>query len=217
MNKRNGVIQELLQAQGIVNSDYTINESKIKPILFKLKKGLKQYLSIQRGVNVTNVAEDILFQEMFSNFYRIDPFRNEDWKKQFYILFEDSKKGNVSFKNVLKVLYDRTKGFEASFASKLVATINPNMPVIDKVVLVNLSLYKKYQEISKLDDLPTRINKTDVLYQNLLSDFNKFIKSKSGRNIVKRFNEEYPYVQVTERIRITEVKILDLILWQLRR
>ena len=206
-----GVIQTLLLEKGILNEDFTINESKTKPILKNLKTGLKQYLCIQRSVYLTNVGKDILFQEVFSNFYRIDPFKDKKWKKEFYTLLEASKHKKVNFENILTVLHKKTGDIDASFSSKLVATINPEMPVIDSVVLQNLRLNTEYQEICREPDVPRRMERTTALRQKLIKWFNVFLRTKGGRNLIKRFISEYPYAN------ITKTKMFDLILWQIRR
>ena len=49
-------------------------------------------------------------------------------------------------------VYEKTGRIEASFASKLVATINPRMPVVDRIVLKNLYwrlpyVYKQWKHL----------------------------------------------------------------------
>jgi len=51
-----------------------------------------------------------------------------------------AKREQLPFGIVLEVLRDATGRVEASFASKLVATVDPSQPVIDSVVLKNLGL-----------------------------------------------------------------------------
>ena len=52
---------------------------------------------------------------------------------------EIAKRDELKFDVVLDLLHQETNRYEASFASKLIATINPSMPVIDSIVLKNLA------------------------------------------------------------------------------
>ncbi len=78
------------------------------------------------------------------------------------------------------------------------------MPVIDSVVLHNLNLtLPRYNLRSRADQL-------EDLYQTLISWFRAFLKAATGRYLIRRFREEYPDAK------ISEVKMLDLVLWQTR-
>ncbi|MDD5721103.1 MAG: hypothetical protein PHT16_01495 [Candidatus Pacebacteria bacterium] len=217
MKTQQSVIQDLFLEYGLLNSDLTINELKIKPILAKLKKGLKQYLSIQRSVNITDTSKDILFQEMFSNFYGFDRNRDSAWKKEYFNLFETLKIKDRDFKKTLEGVYTKTNKIEPSFSSKLLATLNPDLPVIDKWILKNLSLEKESQKISRLKDVSERLNETENLYKKLSEMFEEFITTKGADNLFDRFVSEYPFTNTTQNSSLTKAKMLDLILWQLRR
>ncbi len=187
------------------------DEETIKSFINKkeTKRGLKQYLAIQRTVFITDVSKDQLFQEMFSNFYKVDPVRPLEWKKEFFSLFEEYKYKNISFEKIIKLLHNKTKCFEPSFASKLVATVDPKMPVIDSVIIGNLGYTALYASM-RGEDTETRLTSAIELYQQLISDFDEFLSTKYGQAIIKFFRKEYPYAN------INEVKIIDLILWQMR-
>lgn len=210
MKTKTNKIQDLFIKHEILNLDLSVNEAIAKPLLIKVKRGLKQYLNIQRSVHLTPVNKDVLFQEIFSNFYKIDPFRDKEWKDKYFNLFEMCKNKNPDFEGTLRIFYKNTGEIEASFISKLVATINPDLPVIDKIVLNNLSLYSNYQKINRSEDKSLRILSVVDLYNELNTELIVFLKTKGGKNLYNRFIDEYPYSH------ITKIKILDLILWQLR-
>ena len=110
----------------------------------------------------------------------------------------------MRFPEVLATLQRTTGRCEASFASKLVATIDPNMPVIDSIVLRNLALR-----------LPStgfkgRLAAIQELHRRLETHFTQFLTTSTGRYLVERFREEYPTAN------ITTIKMLDLVLWQTR-
>jgi hypothetical protein len=95
---------------------------------------------------------------------------------------------------------------EASFASKLLATINPNLPVWDKHVLRNADL----KDPAWCKDWETRVKKADTVYQQLIKKYADFVHGEEGKRWIQLFDERYP------KTNITPVKKIDFISWQLR-
>lgn len=93
---------------------------------------------------------------------------------------------------------------EASFASKLVATLKPTTPVIDKFVLKNFGLRLPYTYA------PGRERKTVAIYDKLCSRYEALLHSPTGRLICARFSERFPQSD------IEDLKKIDLVLWQHR-
>jgi hypothetical protein len=110
----------------------------------------------------------------------------------------------VSFVEVLEALHRTTGRYEASFTSKLFATIDPNMPVIDSVVLRNLKL-RLPASASK-----QRVARIADLHSKLVISFSEFLGMKMGRHLVQGFRNKYPSAN------ITEIKMVDFVLWQTR-
>ena len=107
--------------------------------LREVKTAMQHYISIMNKVWNTDVSADKDFQREFNHFYRIR--RNEEWRKKLYRIFEDTKqKTTPDFAEVLEELYAQTGNVEASFSSKMVATLNPNKPIWDSMVLSVLLL-----------------------------------------------------------------------------
>lgn len=100
---------------------------------------LEAYAWIMERFNKTDVSVDTEFQRRFTRFYVLR--RNAAQKKAYYDLLEACKgKENVSFPEILRALYEATGWVEASFSSKLLATIKPDMPIWDSIVLSRLGL-----------------------------------------------------------------------------
>src|SRR5262245_24080782 len=118
----------------------TINLTKthIDAVLPKVAKGLQQYVWLQAKRDAGDLRSDLLFRRQFNHFYRVR--RKKEWQDTFYELLESFKGAAVGFPDVFDALYRATGRYEASFASKLLATLNPDMPVIDSIVLGNLKL-----------------------------------------------------------------------------
>ena len=58
--------------------------------------------------------------------------RGTKWLDTFYTYFEDNKDRNITFDEVIDCMYQKVKRVEASFCSKMLSIINPNMPVLDQ-------------------------------------------------------------------------------------
>jgi hypothetical protein len=93
---------------------------------------------------------------------------------------------------------------EASFASKLVATLNPDKPVIDKFVLTNfgLSLPSQYEN--------DREAKAVKIYDELCAAYDELLQKPIMNTIRIKFAEQFPWATTTD------LKKVDLILWQIR-
>lgn len=105
---------------------------------------------------------------------------------------------------MLRSLHAVVGSVEASFASKLVATLDPRLPVWDQFVLANLGLRKPYTY--QRDQL----ERTLVVYAELRRRYGELVRSPMGRLVCERFVRRYPAAV------ITDVKRVDLVLWQHR-
>ena len=180
----------------------SLSQKQIDNAIPKVKIGLEKYLWLQNEINKRNVSLDRDFQKRFNAFYRVR--RNKDWQKDFYTIMELNKDKEVSLEDVLINLYKKVGRIEASFASKLVATINTKSPIIDKVVFNNLGL--------KLPAVNTKDRNLIIIqqYNHLIEEFSVFLKTQNGKYLTEQFIKNYPQAE------ISEVKMLDLILWQTR-
>jgi hypothetical protein len=142
------------------------------------------------------------FQRTFNGFYRVR--RSSQWRSAFFGLLESAKAKTIDFPEALKEINRRTGRVEASFASKLVATLDPSMPVVDKFVLEYFDLPLPRW------GLADREFKTIGLYRDLCDRYGTFIKSPTGKLIRELFDGRYPCSEVSE------LKKIDLVLWQIR-
>ena len=96
------------------------------------------YLLIRRSVAASDLldpgAEPV--RRRFNAYYGVR--RNAAWRTLFYARFEAAKASPLPsaalFEDVLSGIQADTGRVEASFASKLVATLRPDSPIIDSVV-----------------------------------------------------------------------------------
>jgi hypothetical protein len=82
--------------------------------------------------------------------------------------------------------------------------MDPRMPVIDSVVLQNLSL----RPPARND--PRRLENICGLYHAIGEQLKAFSESPAGRDSIAAFRAAYPVDGVTD------IKIIDLLLWQTR-
>jgi hypothetical protein len=180
-----------------------MTEPDINRALMKIEKGLRKYCWIQEQVHKTNVTTNRDFQRMYNGFYRVR--RNDEWQMHYYEVMEQAKTGTLGFREVLKELRKRTRRLEASFASKLVATLYPDRPVIDRFVLeyFRLSLPYHYQADREM--------KVVEVYESLTKKYVELMSKPEARSICDMFVARYPWAI------ITDLKKEDLILWQTRK
>ncbi len=169
----------------------------------KLEEGLLRYLNIQKLFPAVNVSEDKDFQRYFNTFYKVIK-RSPEWYRQFYGAFQATRCDRVTLREILEILQNKTHRVEASFGSKLLATIDPSMPVIDSIVLKNLGLRLPYaQDVNRLE-------KIVKIQEQLKSLMTAYIRTSDGKYLIQQFKESFPYAK------ITKIKMLDLVLWQTR-
>jgi len=177
-----------------------LTESIIDGALSRVDTGLRRYCWIQENVHARDVTQDYEFQTKFNAFYKVR--RGSEWRRHFYTLLGSSKADGITFAHALHVLLKETSKFEAAFASKLVATLHPEKPVIDRHVLRNFGL--------RLPSGNNREHRCVACYERLRENYAALLKSAEGAMICKRFNSLFPGAN------ITDLKKLDLVLWQIR-
>ena len=124
-----------------------VTKEQILEAIPKVSKGLNRYENIQFLLNNGVSVGEREFQKLFNGFYRIRA-RSKSWYESFYGIFENAKNEDWLFNTILSKLHERTGRFEASFASKIRASIDINAAVIDKIVLDNIGLLLRLKKIA---------------------------------------------------------------------
>ena len=123
--------------------------------------GLDKYAFIEQTFRKIDVSQDEDFQRIFNGFYTVR--RNAEWRNAYYRLFEEMKQvDSADFDTILDEMYRQTGNVEASFSSKMLATLRPEMPIWDKYVVQNLGL-----KVPTQND-PMRLRKTKELYAGIV-------------------------------------------------
>src|SRR5689334_2021926 len=105
-------------------------EASIAQALGNLRIGLERYQWLQANIHGRDVGTDREFQRRFNGYYRVR--RAPAWQRVFFPLLERAKTTSTDYGTVLRTIYASTGRVEASFASKLIATVEPAKPVIDQ-------------------------------------------------------------------------------------
>ena len=170
--------------------------------LKKRKKDMDRYARIMDGVWTTNVSADRKFQKTFNGFYRVR--RDENWQKIFYDLFESCKTmESRSFELILRTIFEKTGRIEASFSSKMLASLDPQMPIWDSVVLARLGL-KPISSTNK----EKRIQDAVEIYQTIEYWYRGFLQADGAQDILKQFDAAF-----SEYTGFSPVKKIDFLLW----
>jgi hypothetical protein len=161
---------------------------------------LDKYQYIRERLYQCDVSKDEEFQKTFDAFYRVR--RNKEWRNKFFEYFEETKnRRGISFKEILRDLFLRTGNTEASFASKMLATINPNMPIWDQYVLQSLDLKVEGTEKDE------RLKSTIDTYDKIIQRENELLKQPEIQEEISKFKDCF------SKYDISDIKILDYMLW----
>lgn len=165
--------------------------------------GLDSYAKIMTHVRQTNIETDDGFQKEFNSFYRIR--RNKAWRNVYYHLFEELKNKTTSFEYIIRYIYEKTGNIEASFSSKMFATLYPDKPIWDRYVVDNLKL--KLGGKSKEEQL----NNAVLLYEKIESWYRTFLSTEKAAECIDTFDKALP-----EYRWINSIKKIDCFLWSIR-
>ncbi|MDR7117383.1 hypothetical protein [Caulobacter sp. BE254] len=149
----------------------------------------------------------IEFQRRFNGFYGVR--RNADWRGQFYDLFEAARTSEqthqVLFETVLLDLYAKTGRVEASFVSKLVATLRPEAPIIDSIV-------SKFMAKRLPKPVLRRAPDSAAAYYKALDEILRRMQATAeARSWSQWFDQTFP--TPTGGLAIGPMKKLDFLIW----
>lgn len=182
---------------------FSLEDVKIAINKKAMKNGLDKYNYIQENLHKVNVMKDKEFQSVFIDFYKVKEARNPELIECiFYILEANKNNRYITIEEVIDMMYKATNKIQISFASKVLATINDNLGVVDMYVMDNLGFERKYG-IANKDYIISQ-------YYQLNKMLNDILKSDRAKEFIKIFDNRF------KGNVLADIKKLDLILWQLR-
>jgi hypothetical protein len=174
-------------------------------ILDHLKPGkLNAYQYTQDALHRTDVATDVQYQRTYNGIYMLRLPDTRFYAGHYALLQQHKTNPHISFPELLAQLSACTGRLEVSFSSKLLATINPDIPPLDSVVLGHLGLVLPKAGESDRDA------KAIAVHGALIEKMTQIAASADFDEIKRRFQLRHPQYQFTAS------KILDLVLWRYR-
>lgn len=174
----------------------------------EVKKGLRKYENIMAYFHSTpspafnwDDQSFLQFKTSYNGFYRVR--RNLDFqKKYFQLMFHNAR--DSQFENILDEIYKQTNRLEASFSSKLLHTINPEMPIWDTEVLKKLDV--------KVPSYSATNRKAELIkcYKHIENWYKEKLTSSEGKLMMTLFDSK------CGPTKITDLKKIDFMLWQAR-
>jgi hypothetical protein len=155
-------------------------------------------------LHIYDISKNGDFQREFKGYYKVR--RGSEFCDIYFDYMEKRKSSVLTFKDVLKYLFRLTARIEPSFSSKLLATINPDMPVWDSHVLSRLAIVRpQYRKNDKQKQLIETIE-TYLIIENW---YRNYLKTQNANDVIGSFDEIIPNTS------ITNVKKIDLVLWSM--
>lgn len=187
---------------------------ELSPVVAAVEKalGFEDYKTIISMVNSVDVSKCTDFQTAFDRYYRVR--RNDAWRAKFYKYFESVKcDKDISFDAIIDYIYDNMKTVqgnsnpvEASFSSKMLATIDTNKPILDSQVLKNMGL-------SIVGETPEkRLQSSKKAYKDICERFENYIGTVDCDEAVKLFDSYFPGCKG-----FSVCKKIDWFLWALEK
>lgn len=166
--------------------------------------GLEGYARIQRTVRETDVSSDADFQRFYNRFYRVR--RNAEWQSSYYAIMEREKATpSMAFEDVLHEMNELTGNVEASFTSKMIATLHPDRPIWDSLVLARLGLRLKGTTAQ------AKLGNAVEVYGKIVSWYETYLATEDAEKNIRLFDELLPAYAW-----LTPVKKVDFLLWSER-
>ena len=176
----------------------------------KIEQGLPIYLKITEMAKTDAFCGEE-FKKLFNGFYRVRQ-KTKKWYDAFYALFKECKDNPKTFKETVTIMFEKTGEIDASFCSKLIATLDPTKPIWDKYVLLwlgfslNAPKPKETQEEKR-----NRIEHYAKIYDSIAEEYTRHLNDENILLSFAAFDKAFP-----QGIAVTPVKKLDFMLWSLR-
>jgi hypothetical protein len=181
------------------------------------KKGLAKYIPIMQAVQNDKIMlsspESAKVRQAFCTFYRINPWRDDVFKEEFFSLFDQLRmnKANggeiITVEKLAEILFEKIKGrgssanFEVSFCSKMIASIYPDEPIYDSKVIHRIFGAKP---ITKEDKL-AYFNRLKEWYNNI------------DRTVIKEYSALFDEIfkDDLDGFIVSNTKKIDFLLWSM--
>ena len=170
--------------------------------------GLEDYkFIITRARTSGDLSQDVKFQRRFTYFYRVR--RPIEWLYHYYRLFQSMRSvANPQFADILSAIAAFSDNrVEISFASKMLATINPDLPIWDRYIRDNLGLPEIPPSRS-----PRRFEQAVAAYELLTERMTDLLATDEAKREIAEFDRIFPRYSD-----FSPMKKLDYLIWGFNR
>lgn len=157
------------------------------------------------NIDLSDAVKSESFRKAYAGYYGMAR-RGEDFCGEYFKIMERLKgEINLDFETVFDRVYEIAHTDEVSFSSKMLHTINPDLPIWDSIVAEDhFGMKVRY-------------------YKAYLREFNKYKLSKKGQYVIGLFDkicdalfDKEPSEANKAKTCITDTKKIDFVLWQCR-
>lgn len=171
---------------------------------------LEDYVEIISAIKQDDFIATPEFRKKFNGFYRVRQ-KPAVWYDKYYALMEEQKSANKEFRDLLMRLEPVCGTIDVSYVSKMMAAVNPSLPIWDRYVLQNLGFLKRWENLNGKDNV-LRINEAERIYEDIKSWYVAFIRSTDGMACIAKFDSAMPHYKE----KLTAAKKIDYLLWSKR-
>jgi hypothetical protein len=165
------------------------------------------YQTTQNSLHQTDVAVDAAYRRAYTGFYVLRLPDSGFYDGYFALLEQHKTNPAIDYATLLDALQQVTGRLEASFAAKMLATIRPELPPLDRIVLDHLNLALPAANPARAHERRAEVLR---VYQALVTRMQALLQQPGFAAVIAAFRQHHPDYG------FTDMKILDLVLWRLR-
>lgn len=158
------------------------------------------------------------FRKIFCNFYIMNgPMGLNNQQQEVFFNLLSEKADNLE--KILKILYEipgygNRKKIFLSFATKMIHTIDNNVPIYDRNIANILGLLNQKNQGSFWEKIENRLE----IFKELKNRYNELLSNNEIKNILKKFRDNLQQKAENEGFLwqneiLSDVKLLDSLLW----
>ncbi len=163
-----------------------IDVTEAREALLTIRRRVEQYSWLMRTLESRDISEDRHFRRAYLNQFKLRD-KDREFCRFYFCYLEENKGGSGCFEGELFALYHRFGMLDPVAASKLAATIDPNLPVWDPQILGSMGVRP-----FTLEKSGRRAEKILEVYDRLCLWYDRYLSSRDGRMAVQVFEEIYP-------------------------
>jgi hypothetical protein len=178
---------------------------------------LESYKFIQQEFNKSDVSLNEKFQTRYMIFYKLyGAGLTKEFREEYFEIMQEKKNKEFLDQNDIKDIIFRlyevksAKGFNCiyfSFTTKLIHTLNNNLPIYDSRIRDFFGFRVPYLYLGR----DVRVNEYLKQYEIINDVYGNIIKNSLLEELIEEFKK------VFLGFKISDVKILDFMIWSLKK